>query len=139
MINTGGRRFYRNQAQFDLIVPKARFQHDAAIKRFELSFHPTEDGVLVLQSSTPEAWARGCDPVVRDLAPGRPFHPETWVHLLAERGCRKEALTFGGEDSRLARIESPGSEAAAVNAAIDVVNSMLLGPAEYVLVAVRER
>jgi hypothetical protein len=48
VISTGGRRFYRAQAQFDLIVPKARFQHDAANKRFELSFHPTEDGFLVL-------------------------------------------------------------------------------------------
>ncbi len=96
-------------------------------------------GVLVVHSTTPEAWAREAAHVLSDLAPGRPLHPETWAHLLAEHGFGETKVTFGGGDSRLERIADRGEQAAAVNAAIDVVNALLLGPAEYVLVAVRER
>lgn len=32
------------------------------------------------------------DPVIADLAPGRPLHPETWVHLLRERGFDRVAV-----------------------------------------------
>ena len=44
------------------------------------------DGTLVLHSASPGAWAASAPAVVRDLAPGRPLHPETWAHLLATRG-----------------------------------------------------
>jgi hypothetical protein len=97
------------------------------------------DGVLVVQSATPEAWARDSSHVLADLAPGRPLHPETWVHLLTERGFQKGEVTFGGEEHHLERVAATGEQAAALNAAIDAVNALLLGPTEYVLVAVRER
>jgi hypothetical protein len=97
------------------------------------------DGVLVVHSRTPEAWARDASRVVSDLAPGRPLHAETWAHLLAEHGFAKAEVTFGGEDSRIGRIGGDGDQAAAMNAAIDVVNALLLGPGEYLLVTVRER
>jgi len=97
------------------------------------------DGVLVVHSATPEAWARESSHVLADLAPGRPLHADTWVHLLAERGFARTELTFGGEDHRIGRVEGSGEQAAAANAAIDAVNALLLGPSEYVLVAVRER
>ena len=45
-------------------------------------------GRVVVVSDGPAAWARQTDPVVADLAPGRPLHPETWCHLLGERGFR---------------------------------------------------
>ena len=32
------------------------------------------------------AWAGTVPPVVADLSPGRPLHPETWAHLLVEGG-----------------------------------------------------
>lgn len=97
------------------------------------------EGVLVVQSATPEAWAGNSGHVLTDLAPGRPLHPETWVHLLTERGFSKAVVTFGGGDQRLDRVAATGEQAEALNAAIDAVNALLLGPAEYVLVAVRER
>ncbi len=97
------------------------------------------DGVLVVHSTTPHAWARDTSHVLTDLAPGRPLHPETWVHLLTERGFAYAKVTFGGEESRLERVAEGGEQATAMNAAIDAVNALLLGPAEYVLVAVRER
>jgi hypothetical protein len=44
------------------------------------------DAVVVVLSSAPSAWPSGVSPVVADLAPGRPFHPETWLWLLAREG-----------------------------------------------------
>ncbi len=97
------------------------------------------DGALVLHSATPESWTGGSTNLVSDLAPGRPLHAETWSHLLAERGLRTTTLVFGGEDRRLDRVGGSNADADAINAAIDVVNTLLLGPGEYLLVAVRER
>jgi hypothetical protein len=45
----------------------------------------------------------------------------------------------GGHDTTLGRVDPAVPEAAVINAAIDAVNSRLLGPDEYLLVAVRER
>jgi hypothetical protein len=43
-------------------------------------------GALVVLSTTPAAWDAAAPPVARDLAPGRPLHPETWTAVLAARG-----------------------------------------------------
>ena len=48
-------------------------------------------GVVVLVSARPEA-AVAIDPVVADLAPGRPLHPVTWCHLLARYGLSELAV-----------------------------------------------
>lgn len=42
-------------------------------------------GVVVLVSARPELVV-AMDPVAADLAPGRPMHPVTWCHLLAQFG-----------------------------------------------------
>ncbi|HEY5109347.1 MAG TPA: methionine biosynthesis protein MetW [Acidimicrobiales bacterium] len=97
------------------------------------------DGVLVLHSTSPEAWAGAASPVVRDLAPGRPLHPETWTHLLGTRGFSVTATVRGGDDRRLAHVGSGATDAATVNAAIDAINELLLGPTEYLVVATRVR
>lgn len=46
------------------------------------------DGVLVVHSLTPAAWADESAPVEADLAPGRPLRAATWPHVL--RGWRVE-------------------------------------------------
>lgn len=97
------------------------------------------DGVLVIHSATPESWTAGASHLVSDLAPGRPLHAESWNHLLGERGFRCSTLETGGEDRRLERVGASNADAAAINAAIDAVNALLLGRGEYLLVAVRER
>ena len=97
------------------------------------------DGVLVIHSATPESWAHGTSPVTSDLSPGRPLHSETWSHVLADHGFRTVNVTFGGEDRRIAQVIPSNPDASSINAAIDAVNSLLLGPGEYLLVAVRER
>jgi SAM-dependent methyltransferase len=96
-------------------------------------------GVLVVQSATPESWEAGTSHLVSDLAPGRPLHAETWNHLLANHGFGPAKIEFGGKESRLDHVASSNSDAQAINAAIDTVNQLLLGPGEYLLVAVRER
>jgi hypothetical protein len=96
-------------------------------------------GVLVLQSMTPEAWQRSAPSLVTDLAPGRPLHAATWSYLLAGHGVQSAAVHTGGDDRRLEQVSGSVGDAAAINAVIDVVNDLVLGPAEYVLVAARER
>ncbi|MGO8871183.1 MAG: class I SAM-dependent methyltransferase [Acidimicrobiales bacterium] len=97
------------------------------------------DGVVVLQSATPESWAAGTSPLISDLAPGRPLHAETWVRLLEMRGFTRTSVSYGGEDRRLDPVASSNPDGPAINAAIDVVNALLLGPGEYLLVAARDR
>jgi SAM-dependent methyltransferase len=46
----------------------------------------TPGGTVVILGTNPDAWGRDTDPVEADLAPGRPFHAATWVHLLEARG-----------------------------------------------------
>ena len=96
-------------------------------------------GILVLHSASPAAWAASAPPVVRDLAPGHPLHPETWAHLLGVRGFAVTATVAGGDDRRLAHVGGKTADAATVNAAIDAINVQLLGPTEYLVVATRER
>jgi hypothetical protein len=96
-------------------------------------------GTLVLHSGTPEGWAATVTPVVRDLAPGRPLHAQTWDHLFASRGFAVAEPLLGGRDERIARVGQDSADGASVNAAIDVINHLLLGPTEYLVVATRER
>jgi SAM-dependent methyltransferase len=98
-----------------------------------------DGGVLVVHSSTPEAWLRTAPPLVADLAPGRPVHADTWSHLLAAHGLRTVSVRTGGEDRRLERVDGASDGAEVVNAAVDLVNELLAGPSEFVLVAARER
>ncbi len=96
-------------------------------------------GTLVLHSATPESWLGSTSPLITDLAPGRPLHAETWGHLLADRGFRLAGLVSGGVDRRIDHVAPANPDADSLNAAIDAVNQALLGPGEYLLVAVRDR
>lgn len=96
-------------------------------------------GTLVLHSSTPEAWDRGVTALVADLAPGRPLHAETWTHLLSGLGVSTRAVHVGGDDRRLQRLDPSVPGADTVNAAVEVLNELLLGPGEFLLIAVRDR
>ena len=43
-------------------------------------------GWVVVVAADRAAWEAGVPAVVADLAPGRPFRPETWAHLLGRAG-----------------------------------------------------
>lgn len=45
-------------------------------------------GALVVLVTEQSAWDASLAPVVRDLLPGRPLHPETWQAVLEQRGLR---------------------------------------------------
>jgi hypothetical protein len=96
-------------------------------------------GVLVLHSATPEHWALTASPMVRDLAPGHPLHPETWSHLLSVRGFVPSTITTGGGERRVDLVPADAAGSDRINEAIEVVNRMLLGPNEYLLVTARDR
>jgi len=43
-------------------------------------------GTLVLLVSDQATWDADLEPTVRDLLPGRPFHPDTWAAVLVHLG-----------------------------------------------------
>ncbi|MHB8330327.1 MAG: hypothetical protein ACYDD6_12015, partial [Acidimicrobiales bacterium] len=43
-------------------------------------------GVLAVVGIAPEAWEQTVGPVVADLVRGRPFHADTWAHLIGQLG-----------------------------------------------------
>ena len=44
-------------------------------------------GTIVVLATDQAAWAEGLSAPARDLAPGRPLHPETWSLLLHRAGA----------------------------------------------------
>jgi Methionine biosynthesis protein MetW len=95
-------------------------------------------GVLAVISVGPAAWARSLDPVLADLSPGRPLHPETWTHLLAARGFACATVhsgpTGGGE---LATVPPTVAGAETINANVERLNQLLFAPASYAVSARR--
>jgi hypothetical protein len=51
------------------------------------------EGVLVIVSWAPSAWAGDAAPPEADLAPGRPLRPATWAHLLGPMGFTVDVQT----------------------------------------------
>ena len=96
-------------------------------------------GVLVLHSATPAGWLRRAPTLLADLAPGRPLHVDTWVHLLAGHGLAVTETVSGGSTGAMERVDADLPGAASINAALELVEQSLLGPDDYVLVATRER
>ncbi|MGC8463136.1 MAG: methionine biosynthesis protein MetW [Acidimicrobiales bacterium] len=96
-------------------------------------------GVLVLHSAAPEGWERSVGPVVADLAPGRPVHPETWEHLLESRDLVVRTVKRSAPAAVLERLPADQPAAAVVNAAVDAVEALASVAGDYVVVAVRAK
>jgi hypothetical protein len=95
-------------------------------------------GVLVVLSQAPAAWARAHDPVVADLAPGRPLHAETWCHLLDARNFKAPAVHEApATGERLAPVpgETPGADV--LNANLERLNQLLFTPGAFAVSASR--
>lgn len=94
-------------------------------------------GTLVVISTGPRTGTPD-DPVVSDLAPGRPLHAQTWSHLLTARSFVDLHVTPGtSPPGALEHVPAdvPGSQT--LNANIDRLNQMLFGTADYAVVARR--
>jgi hypothetical protein len=53
------------------------------------------DGVCVIVAWEPEGWGGDTTRVVADLAPGRPWHEETWTQVLDDCGFTTRSVTPG--------------------------------------------
>lgn len=94
---------------------------------------------LVVLSLHPDAWARTGPPLVVDLVPGRPIHPETWHALLARAGF-VDGVTELGARPQLAAVASEGSSQwAAVNENFARLAEAAFGPADFAVSARRPR
>jgi hypothetical protein len=98
-------------------------------------------GVVVIVSSAPAAWSISLDPITADLSPGRPLHPETWLHLLEARGFASAVVHSGSPDepnpARLESVPAATRSADILNANIDRLNRLLFAPASYAVTANR--
>ncbi|HVM66036.1 MAG TPA: methionine biosynthesis protein MetW [Acidimicrobiales bacterium] len=98
-------------------------------------------GALVVVSAGPRAWARGVGAVVADLSPGRPWHPETWAHVLSEHGLvagRTCPLPSGSSPrAPLAPVPAATPAADVLNANLERLNAELFADDAYAVVAER--
>lgn len=68
---------------------------DARLLAFLLGTRVAPGGLVVLVGTRPDSWERDATPLERDLAPGRPLHPETWCYLLSEQGVTGLEISGG--------------------------------------------
>jgi hypothetical protein len=69
-------------------------------------------GTLAVIGTMPEAWERNVGPVVADLSPGRPLHPDTWAHLVAQMGFTDVEVTAGPHAFAVVATKSPDTSPA---------------------------
>jgi hypothetical protein len=100
-------------------------------------------GVLVIVSVGPATWQRALDPVVADLAPGRPLYPETWRHLLQARRLDHVVIEQRSDEgsARLALVPPRAGDdeaaSAVLNANLELLNQLLFSPGPYGVAATR--
>jgi len=95
-------------------------------------------GVVVVLSSTPEAWDAGRGPVAADLAAGRPLRAATWQHLFEVRSFAAIDVVEG-EPLPGALMPLPGDVPGAdvMNANLAALNERLFPRASYAVIARR--
>lgn len=94
-------------------------------------------GLVAVLSSAPDAWGRRLSPVEADLAPGRPFHAETWQAVLGGRGFTDVVTHPGPPAAGLDAVPDENGEAAVLNRNFDRLNQELFGPTSYAVTALR--
>jgi hypothetical protein len=94
-------------------------------------------GRLVIVASDPTGWQRTHNPIETDLAPGRPLHAPTWLHLLGERGFKEINVQSGARKGSLDHVPGGSETAAGMNANLDVLNDLLFPPASWLITASR--
>lgn len=104
---------------------------------------------VVLLGTTPAAWAAPersvpggpasteSAIVESDLAPGRPLHPGTWCHLLAQEGLAGVETVMGPSQARLERVTGSDEVAAVLNANLARLEEVLYGPVSFAVVGTR--
>jgi hypothetical protein len=94
-------------------------------------------GRLIIVASDPVGWQRVRNPIETDLAPGRPLHAPTWLHLLGERGFREINVQSGYRSGTLNHVPGADEYTAALNANLDRINDVLFPPTSWLITASR--
>jgi hypothetical protein len=88
------------------------------------------DAPLVLIGRNPDAWRRARSPIAADLAPGRPLHARTWVHLLASEPVHEIACRDG-------ECGAPEAVSSSNDPAVRALAAEVYAPSSYAIVARR--
>jgi len=95
-------------------------------------------GRVVIVSAGPVSAAFGPAAVAADLAPARPFHAATWVHLFEQHGIIDLETRDGARiPGALQTVPGEGDVANAVNANVARLNDVLFAPASYLVTGTR--
>ena len=97
----------------------------------------SKGGRLIIVASDPIGWQRVHNPIETDLAPGRPLHAPTWLHLLGERGFSNIDVQSGAHHGSLDRIPGADELTASINVNIDRLNDVLFPPSSWMITASR--
>ena len=87
---------------------------------------------VVIVGTNPRWWGWKVGPVRADLAPGRPLDPETWRHLLTDRGCTVDAVETG---PRAGGLQPVATADASLAANLERIDEALFPPASFAIVA----
>jgi hypothetical protein len=94
-------------------------------------------GTIALLVTSPRAWSEAVGPVVSDLAPGPPWHAETWAYLLSQVGFSDVGTFAGPSVGGLGRAEGTDHTAAALNSALERLEPLVCGPASFCVIATK--
>ncbi len=94
-------------------------------------------GTIALLVTSPGTWDEMVGPVVADLAPGRPWHAETWAYLLSQLGFIDVGSFAGPVTGGLARAEGADQTALALNGALERLEPLVCGPGSFCVIATK--
>lgn len=97
-----------------------------------------QGGTLIIVGTHPGAWTSMRSPVEVDLSPGRPLHPETWVHLLASRPFDDATVQRNERADRLDAVPGTDRAAAVLNDNLRRLNELLFPASEFAVIAHRQ-
>jgi hypothetical protein len=105
------------------------------LRSAELKLAP--GGTVALLAVSPLAWDGRVGPVVADLAPGRPWHAETWAYLLSQLGFTDIASFAGPTGPGFGRATGDDAGTAVLNAALERLEPLISGPDAFCVVATK--
>jgi hypothetical protein len=94
-------------------------------------------GTIALLVTAPRVWEGAVGPVVSDLAPGPPWHAETWAYLLAQLGLVDVAISAGPAAGGLGRAEETDETSLALNRALERLEPLVCGPGSFCVIATK--
>jgi Methionine biosynthesis protein MetW len=98
-----------------------------------------QGGTVALVITSPGSWQGLVGPVVADLAPGHPWHAETWAYLLSQLGFTDVEAFAGPSTQVLDRAQGDDPTTIALNKALDRREPLVGSPVAYCVVGTKRR